>query len=715
MNEYQAPMEETPEDPVGAGINGEVEPANDLRKMVEEINLASSMDDETLRDISSRAKEGFEYDLQSRREWEQNLEEWTKLALQIKEEKTWPWPRASNVKYPMLSTAAMQFSARAYPSLVPSTGNIVKVEVIGKDKTGMKLERAKRVGTFLSYQVLNEMDGWEEDMDKLLMMLPIAGTIFKKTYWCGDTKKNHSELVLPKNLVVNYWAKCLSNAERVSEIIEMAPRLVHYKQKSGVWRDVELGEPTTMYLETQGNVAGKVDGTVPYQIIEQHTYYDMDGDGLEEPYIVTFERSSGEILCIRARFDDSGVLTKEQDGKEVVVGITPIEYYTKFSFIPNPDGGFYDIGFGLLLSPLNESVNTLINQLIDSGTLNNLQGGFLGKGLKLKMGESKFLPGEWKTINSTADDMRKQILPIPTKEPSSVLFQLMGTLITSGKELASVAEIFTGKMPGQNTPATTTMATVEQGMKVFTAVYKRVYRSLKEEFKKLYALNGIYYDQAKYESIVDEPIGLDDFNDTSYDICPGADPSTATQQEKLMKAQGLLELLPTGALDPIKVISRVLEAQEQPNWEDLFVQQVKESGQLPQQPDPKMLEMQMKSQLEQQKIQMQSQAQQHKMELESQNQQVQLAMKAQEHQMEMQHKAKMADLDAAVALHKQKIFMVQEHNNTQALNVENQQKLVHSEQQHQQAMQHQKEVAKSKAQQQQKTSTVAGKSTRSQK
>lgn len=712
MNDFQAPMEEIPEDQGGAAIR---EPANELRRMVEEINLATQIDEEVLRDISQRSKEGFEYDLQSRREWENNLEEWTKLALQVKEEKTWPWPRASNVKYPMLSTAAMQFSARAYPSLVPSTGNIVKVEVIGKDKTGMKLERAKRVGTFLSYQILNEMDGWEEDMDKLLMMLPIAGTIFKKTYWCGDTKKNHSELVLPKNLVVNYWAKCLSSAERVSEIIEMTPRLVHYKQKSGVWRDVELGEPTTMYLETQANVAGKVDGTVPYQIIEQHTYYDLDEDGLEEPYVVTFERSSGEVLCIRARFDDTGVLTKEKDGKEVVVGITPIEYYTKFSFIPNPDGGFYDIGFGLLLSPLNESVNTLINQLIDSGTLNNLQGGFLGKGLKLKMGESKFLPGEWKTINSTADDMRKQILPIPTKEPSSVLFQLMGTLITSGKELASVAEIFTGKMPGQNTPATTTMATVEQGMKVFTAVYKRVYRSLKEEFKKLYALNGIYYDEAKYEAVVDEPIGLDDFNNSSYDICPGADPSTATQQEKLMKAQGLLELLPTGALDPIKVISRVLEAQEQPNWEDLFIQQVKETGQIPQQPDPKMLEMQMKSQLEQQKIQMQGQAQQHKMELETRSKQTQLAMEAQEHQMEMQHKAQMNNLDSAVALHKQKIFMAQEMSNAQTTVAQNQQKLAHSEQQHQQKMQHEKENSKSKAQAQQKTSTQAGNSTRSRK
>lgn len=661
------------------------EQAPNLREMVEDINLALSMDEETLTKISQQCREGFEYDVDSRKEWEAQLQEWTELALQVRKDKTFPWPRASNVKYPLLSTAAMQFNARAYPSLVPSTGDVVKVEVIGKDATGAKLEKAKRIGTFMSYQVLNEMDGWEEDMDKLLMMLPIVGTIFKKTYYDPIKKKNKSELVLPKNLVVNYWAKCLADAERVSEVIEMTPRVVKSRMMSKMFRDVDLGEPTTMYLDISPSGAfGKNDGTVPYQIIEQHTYYDLDGDGYEEPYIITFERNSGEVLRVCARFDDSGIRVND-DGE--LQEICALQYYTKFPFIPNPDGGFYDIGFGLLLSPLNESVNTLINQLIDAGTLNNLQGGFLGKGLKLRMGESRFLPGEWKTINSTAEDMRKQILPLPTKEPSSVLFQLMGTLVTSGKELASVAEIFTGKMPGQNTPATTTMATVEQGMKVFTAVYKRVYRSLKEEFRKLYELNGIYFDEQKYGEILDEPVGLDDFNNEGYDICPGADPSTATQSEKLMKAQGLLELLPTGALDPVKVISRVLEAQEQPNWEDLFTEQVKQSGAIPQQPDPKQLEMQMKSQFEQQKIQMQSQYQQHKMELENVSEQTKLAMKTQEHQMDMQHKADMANVEGAVALHKQRIFQV-----------EGAQKLQQNAETHQQKMKQAKEQPSLKTQ-----------------
>ena len=225
--------------------------------------------------------------MESRKDWEQNLEVWTKLALQVKEEKTYPWPKASNVKYPLLSIASMQFNARAYPSLVPSSGDVVKVEVIGEDKQGFKLEHAKRVGTYMSYQVLNQMDGWEEDMDKLLLMLPIVGTCFKKTYYNSVKKQNCSELVLPKNLIVNYWAKNLDCAERVSEVIAMNQRQVKEKQMSKTYLDVELGEPVVNDLllkeRKDANVAFKQDETSPYTIIEQHTYYDLDDDGYAEP------------------------------------------------------------------------------------------------------------------------------------------------------------------------------------------------------------------------------------------------------------------------------------------------------------------------------------------------------------------------------------------------------------------------------------------------
>lgn len=654
-----------------------------LRAIIETTNVAEKLDEDTLSEIGEECRKGYEDDKASRKDWEDSIEEWTKLAKQIREEKTYPWRNSSNVKYPLLTTAAMQFAARAYPSLVPSDGQIVKSKVIGKDPDGQKLERAGRVSTYMSWQIMNEMPHWEEDMDKLLIQLPVVGMVFKKTYWDPVKKVPVSEIVLPKKLIVNYWAKSLEEAERISEEIEMSKRVYQERVKAKAFRDVELGDPIT----PEGDNPPPNDETTPYVFIEQHTYLDLDEDGLKEPYVVTFHRESGEVVRIVARYDETG-LHLNDEGE--LLKIEPIQYYTKFGFIPNPDGSFYDIGFGCLLGPLNESVNTLINQLIDSGSLNNLQGGFLGKGLRLRMGEYGFEPGEWKTVNGTGDDLRKQIVPLPTKEPSNVLFQLMGSLITSGKELASVAEIFTGKMPGQNTPATTTMATIEQGMKVFTAVYKRIFRSLASEFKKIYEINHVYLNPNTYENVINTTIGPDDFSMVDYDICPGADPTAVSMTEKLMKAQGLLELLPTGMLNPVEVVKRVLEAQEQPNWEQLLNPQVAQTGQPPEpQPDPKLMEMQMKGQMEQQKMQQQAAMAQRKGELEARDKAVQLAMKAQEHQMDMAHKERMARLQQAEAIHKQRIFSAQAQADMN-------QKLVQREVEHRQKMAQQKQVQKPK-------------------
>lgn len=673
---------------------------NPLRTFLESHNILDDLDEKVQEDISRQVSDGFEYDLNSRKQWEENLVQWTNLALQVREEKTYPWPKASNVKYPLLSIASMQFNARAYPSLIPSTGDVVKCAVIGEDPQQVKLNQARRVSKFLSYQLLHEMENWEEDMDKMLIMLPIVGTLFKKTYYDPVKKINCSVLILPKNLVVNYWAKGLDTAERISEILYLNKRHIKERQMSKIYSEVELGDPVAILEKDRPGTAVQ-DETMPYEIIEQHMFYDLDKDGYAEPYIVTFERTTKKLLRMVARYDEDTMHLDEEDNLQK---IEPIQYYTKFSFIPNPDGSFYDIGFGVLLGPLNESVNTLINQLIDAGTLNNLQGGFLGKGLKLKMGESSWTPGEWKSVQTTSDDLRKQIVPLPTKEPSDVLFQLMGTLITSGKELASVAEIFVGKMPGQNTPATTTMATIEQGMKVFTAVYKRLYRALGLEYKKLFALNKMYLDVGKYQKVLDAQVTVDDFDKDTYDVCPNADPSTPTQTEKLMKAQALLELLPIGILDPLAVVMRVLEAQEQPNVEALLNAQVRETGQFQPPPDPKLMEMEMKKQFEEIKVSMKLQEQQQKMELEKRDRIMQMMMKQQEHAADMEQKRQTAIIDGQIAVHKQNIYSATEQA---AMN----QKMVQSDVQHRQTMEQSKEKAKLQNQQT-KTSSKPGKSTR---
>ena len=653
-----------------------------LAAMLESVNIAESLEADKLTLIGRDAEKGFVLDHESRKDWEKAIDEWTKLAKQTVEPKTYPWPKASNIKYPLLSTAAMQFAARAYPSLVPSNGKIVNAKVVGKDSDGSKHEVAEAVSTYMSIQLLEEMDGWEEDMDKLLIMLPIVGTMFKKTYWDSLKEANCSHIVMPKNLVVNYWARSLQDAERISEILEVSPRKIKERQQSGLWLEVDFGRPV---VEMNGKMGPTViDETTPHIFIEQHTFLDLDDDGYKEPYIVTFHKETKKVVRIVARFDET---TIKMDAEGNIRKIDPIQYYTKFGFIPNPDGGFYDIGFGVLLGPLNHSVNTLINQLLDAGHLATLQAGFLGKGLRIKMGDTKFMPGEWKAVNSTGDDLKKQIVPLPTKEPSSVLFQLMGSLITSGKELASVAEIFTGKMPGQNTPATTTMATVEQGMKVFTAVYKRLYRALTEEFIKLARLNALYLNPQTYVETVGMEINAEDFKVSNHKIYPSADPTAVSQTEKLLKAQGLMELLPTGILDPVKVVQRILDAQEQPNWQELIKPEIAQTGQMPPPPpDPKMLELQMKGQLEGQKIQMQGAALQHKMELEAHDKQVQLAMKQEEHAQAMQQAADMANIKAAEAVHSGRV-----HSATEQAGFI--QKLVHTDAQHQQKMHHARQAA----------------------
>lgn len=674
------------------------EPQQDsLRSILESKNIAKKLDKEKLHTIGADAKEGFDLDMESRSEWDKQMDEWTKLATQFREEKTWPWARASNVKYPLLTTSAMQFAARAYPSLVPSDGKIVKSTVIGKDPDGSKYEQADRVSTYMSYQIMHELTGWEEGMDKLLIMLPVVGTIFKKTYWDSIKKKIASDIILPKNLVVNYWAKSLKEAERVSQVIEMSPRMLKERQMSGVFLDDDLGTAPTP-IGKPGQPAQ--DKTTPYTIIEQHTYLDLDDDDYPEPYIVTFHLESAKVLRIAARFDDS---TMFHDDKGKLTKIEPIEYFTKFGFIPNPDGSFYDLGFGVLLGPINESVNTLINQLIDSGTLNNLQSGFLGKGLKLRMGETKFQPGEWKAVNSTGADLKQQIIPLPSKEPSNVLFQLMGSLITSGKELASIAEIFVGKMPGQNTPATTTMATVEQGMKVFTAVYKRIYRSLAQEFNKIFDLNATYMNPQTYQSVIGVTVGPDDFSEEQYKICPGADPTAVSQTEKLLKAQGLQELLPLGILDPVKVGLRILEAQEQPNYQDLLNPQVAKTGQVPQQPNPKIMESQAKVQAIQQVSQIKQQEAMFNEQLKAHSEQTKQAMAAQAADQDARSKAMIASLQEAIQVHSAHMKTAQDvmTANQQVMQNEmaHRQKMVHTQQQHAQKVVHTEKMASVQRQQ----------------
>lgn len=649
----EPPIDAMPDmdDPMGEGSEEE-SLENWIDYALSSTNIAKRLqekDPALLDEIGATIKAGYEADEQSREEWMKNNEESLKLALLTRETKTYPWPKASNVKYPLIATAAMQFSARAYPALVPSDGNIVKTKVVRKDKQGLFQQKAIRVALHMSYQVMNEIPNWEEEMDKLLMTMAISGICFKETFHDPILKKHISQIVYPEDLCVNYWAKSLDKAYRKTRILHYTENDVKAKQMNDeVFLDIELSKPSLQTTEdskppiVSENVPVADDAATPMVFLACHTYWDLDDDGYEEPYIITVHKDSGKVVRIIARWDSDGVTYGE---KNKILHIKPVEYFTLYSFIPNPDGSIYALGFGSLLGPLNESVNTLINQLVDAGTLNNLQGGFIGKNLRIKMGNLQLRPGEWKVVNASGEDMQKSFYPNPSKDPSPVLYQLMNTLVTSGNQLASIAEIFVGKMPGQNTPATTTQEAVQQGMAVFTAIYKRVYRSLEQEFKKIFRLNRIVPDMLEREMYYSgEQLQESDYVGTEDYIIPGADPSgdsAAMRSQKMQAVGGFLQL---GTIDPMAYTVRSLKDMDLPNYEELIAQPQ------PPQPDPeqeakaaesqaKMQLLERKGQIDERKAQMDMAAKEKELELKEKLAEIDRMMKQQEMQFKQQMQA----------------------------------------------------------------------------
>lgn len=675
MEPVESPAEEAMEQ--GGGVTAQ------LAKALYSLNLAEDLDEEKLTEIGQFVKRGYDADKSSRAEWEQDYEKYLKQALQVVEAKTFPWKGASNIKFPIIAIAAMQFSARSYPTLVPSDRVVVRQKVIGYDPQGQKALRAEAVSMFMSYQLMEKMRRWEEDMDKLLLSLPIVGIVFKKTYWDTQRDMPCSDLVHAIDLVVNYWANDLESAERKTQEYHYNKRQIQEKINAGEFLDVELGVPSANLKardDLTNTSAPSEDGPdTPYLILEQHTFYDVDGDGYPEPVVITIDHGTSQVLRITARWEADGVKVNEE-GK--LVRIEPCEFYTKFGMFPNPDGGFYDVGFGRVLGPLNDSVDSIINQLVDAGTLNNLQGGWISKGLKIKQGDAPFRPGEWRQVNSSLDDLRKGVLPHQYKEPSAVLFQLLNMLVQSSKELASVAEIMTGKLPGQNTPAYTTREAVDQGMKVFTAVYKRVFRALTCEFRKLHRLNKLYISPETVQSILDSPTPIDLRQIPDDDIVPAADPQGTSSAAKAQRAQQFAQLIQMGAINRGAALKKILEYEEIPLTPELLA---------PPEPDPKA-----QAQMKAQEQQAQQEAKRLLSEMQMKQQEHQLRMREMEMEMgfkrkELELKIQEAQLKLQVAQQQAGMKVQMAQIDMQVSQAQSQQQLQQNEMQHQQDLQHQQD------------------------
>jgi chaperonin GroES len=579
--DYEAEETDAPETEAPSGLSRLLqfaEARGDITELLTEQELAN---------LGHDVVEDYRRDDASRADWKDKVEAALRHAAQEDDgEKSYPFPNASNVKYPILTVAAQQFAARAMPAIVKGD-EAVGVKVIGQAPVppalpqpppGQQLPpevaaqlqpivqafqqaqaqwqaknaRAKRVKTYLNYQIFYGMDDWEGDTDALLHQLPVVGCGFRKVYYDASDGRSCSEFVNALNLTVAMDTKSLKRAPRITQDFELYPYEIEQRQRRGIYRDVTLTQT-------------EEDAQAPRKILEQHRLHDLDGDGVEEPYIVTVDEQSEQVLRIDAAFTPDDVTVENGE----VVSIERWVPFVKYGFLPDPKGRFYDIGFGHLLKPLTEVLNTSINQLLDAGHAQVAGGGFIASGLRLqgagRQSTLKWRPGEYKTVNMSGQDLRAAIYERPLPQPSPVLFQLLDLILGAAKDIAAIKDVITGEAP-QNAPVGTTLALIEQGLQVFTSIYKRVYRAEREEFQLLYDCEAKFGNPADYAEIVDDPQAdfRADFDHRGRDIIPVSDPSVVTKMQALAKAQvlGQVNQQYPGVLNQAEAAKRTLEAAE---------------------------------------------------------------------------------------------------------------------------------------------------------
>ncbi len=582
-----------------------------INEILELDNIAEELEEEKLQEIAMDCLQGFEADESSRSEREDVIKKAMDFALQISEEKSYPFPKSSNIIFPLITDAAMGFAARAYPAIVQGN-SIVKAKIIGSDietlqpditdspippmmtqqaapiqqqapptgamqaappqepqiTQGKKAATGQRIEAHMNYQLFEEIEGWEIETDKLLHVLPIVGCCFRKTLYDPSKNKIVSEIIYPQYLYVNASATSLEKAPRITQVYELYRNELVGRQRKGIFREVELEGHTPSSEEGEYD-SQEPDYTTPHEILEQHTWIDLDDDGYEEPYIVTIHKSRGEVLRIDARYTQESIELNEEGD---VAEIKPEHYFTKYSFIPASDGSFYDIGWGELLLPINSAINGIINQLVDAGHLSNAPRGLVGTGIRMKGGSLKLKPNQYDPVNSIGQNIANSIYTFPTSQPSPVLFQLLDFLVSSGRSIATVQNIMQD-VPA-NAPATTAMAQVEQGLQQFKAIYKRVYHSLKSEFKKIYRLNELFLDEETYIEINGQPdkISSQDYAVDRIDVVPVADVDSVSDMQKTMKAQFLMTFMENPLVKQDEILRRIFDSMQIPDVDALITQ-----------------------------------------------------------------------------------------------------------------------------------------------
>jgi hypothetical protein len=505
-------------------------------------NLAEEMDDGQLSELAGDLTGYYEEDISSRKDWMQTYVDGIELLGMKVEDRTEPWPGACGVYHPLLSESLVKFQAETMMETFPAQGP-VRTQIIGKE-TPEKKEAATRVQDDMNYQLTDVMTEYRPEHERMLWGLGMSGNAFKKVYYDPSLERQVSIFVPAEDIVVPYGASNIQTAERVTHVMRKTPNDLRKLQVAGFYRDIELPDPQDTFDEVEKKIAEKMGFRAStddrYKILEMHVDLDLEGyedkdedgeaTGIALPYVVTIEKQTNTILAIRRNW------RPEDDSKQ------KRNHFVHYGYIPG--FGFYCFGLIHLIGAFAKSGTSIIRQLVDAGTLSNLPGGFKTKGLRVKGDDTPISPAEFRDVDVASGTIKDNIMTLPYKEPSQVLYQLLGTIVEEGRRFASAADLKVSDMSAQS-PVGTTLAILERTLKVMSAVQARIHYAMKEEFRLLKAIIRDYTpDDYDYEPVE----GSRRAKQSDYDqvtVIPVSDPNAATMSQKVVQYQAVLQLAQT--------------------------------------------------------------------------------------------------------------------------------------------------------------------------
>ena len=574
------------EDEDGSAVVRALIEAAEMEGMGEELiphdaNLAEFLEDDTLGSLASDLIANYEDDCESRSEWEETYVKGLDLLGVKIEERDNPFEGASAVTHPLIAESVTQFQAQAYKELLPA-GGPVKTRVVGAQNQEVE-DQAERVKHYLNYLITEEMEEYDPEMDQMLFYLPLSGSTFKKTYYDPLLQRPVSNFVQAQDVVVPYAATDLRTAPRITHVLKMTDNEVRKHQAIGFYRDVDLPPAGDTEVDEVEDKVNELQGTSPSgytddirTLLEIHAELDIEGfedldpegepSGIKLPYIVTIDKDSSTILSIRRNYNEDDPMRR------------PVPYFVHYKFLPGL--GFY--GFGLLhmIGGIGKAATSILRQLIDAGTLSNLPGGFKARGVRVRNSDEPIQPGEWRDMDAPGGVLRDSIMPLPYKEPSATLANLLGALIDAGRRFVSIADQQVSNM-SQEMPVGTTVAMLERGMKVMSAIHKRLHYAQRQEFRILARIVATQtLPQYPYMVEGGQPgIKATDF-DGRVDVIPVSDPNIFSMAQRVALAQEQLKLAQTNPQ------MHNLHAAYRRMYQALEVQNIEEILPTPPQPQP---------------------------------------------------------------------------------------------------------------------------------